>query len=46
MPVLKIVDNTYTGNGDLAVTINDTQLINNFGGFKKIVGGGSLRDTF
>ena len=34
VPVLKIIGNTYTGNGDLAVTINNPELLNTFGGFR------------
>ena len=33
VPILRINGNTYTGNGDLAMTINSPEIINSFGGF-------------
>ena len=44
VPALKIIDNTYIGNGDIAVTINKPELLNTFGGFRKVIGGANLRE--
>ena len=34
VPVLKIIGNTYAGNGDVAVTINSPELLNTYKGFR------------
>ena len=46
VPVLKVIGNSYSGNGDLAVTINNQELINSFGGFHEVSGGLNLRDSY
>ena len=44
VPVLKIVGNAYTGNGDLEITNSNPGIVKTIGGFREIIGEPFLRN--